>query len=67
MSFSIFFESEFLSFVSACRIVNVHLFNESGNSSNECFVDLESENDVKDAMKKRNLSMGNRHVESNLD
>ena len=47
--------------------MNVHLFNESSNPSNECFVDLESENDVKDVVKKRNLPMGNRQVEGNID
>jgi hypothetical protein len=48
----------------ACRIVTIHLFSNNETSSGECLVDLESENDVKDALRKNNSSIGNRYVES---
>ncbi len=66
-----FFTHQLNNFIfQACRIVNIHLFNNNNNNNdnalNECFVDLESENDVKDALKKTNLTMGNRYVERKL-
>lgn len=50
----------------ACRIITIHLFSNNGNSSSECLVDLESETDVKDALKKTNSSMGNRYIEGEI-
>lgn len=50
----------------ACRIVTIHLFNNNENISGECLVDLESENDVKDALKKTNTTIANRYVESKI-
>ncbi|CAF0817598.1 unnamed protein product [Adineta steineri] len=50
-------------FLSPCRIITIHLSNENDNSSGECLVDLESENDVKDALKKSNEYMGSRYIE----
>ncbi|CAF4446163.1 unnamed protein product, partial [Rotaria magnacalcarata] len=39
-------------FLYPCRIDALHLFDNNGISSSDCFVDLESETDVKDALKK---------------
>lgn len=47
----------------ACRVVNVHLFDNSGASSSECFVDLDSEIDLKDALKKSGSYSDNKTIE----
>jgi len=51
----------------ACRINTIHLFNNDGHSSGECLVDLESENDVKEALRKTNQSMGKRYIEGKIE
>lgn len=51
-------------FVLACRIDTIHLFNNHGNSSDECLVDLETEIDVKNALKKTNQLVKNKYIES---
>jgi hypothetical protein len=53
-------------FFTACRITTIHLFSNNGNSSGECLVDLESEIDVKDALKKTNQFIGSRYIEGKI-
>ncbi|CAF3561619.1 unnamed protein product [Rotaria sordida] len=50
-------------FLYPCRIDTIHLFNNRVGSSGECLVDLESETDVKDALRKTNQFIGNRYIE----
>ena len=50
----------------ACRVVNVHLFDDGGTSSSECFVDLESEVDVKDTLKKSGSQLDNKNIEGRI-
>ena len=47
----------------ACRVVAVHIFDDSGSSSDECFVDLDSEIDVKDALKKSGSYLDKKLIE----
>lgn len=53
-----------ISFFVACRVVAVHFFDNSAASIAECFVDLDSEIDVKDALKKSGSHLDNKHIES---
>ncbi|CAF1038867.1 unnamed protein product [Rotaria sp. Silwood1] len=50
-------------FLYPCRIDTLHLFNNRVSSSGECLVDLESETDVKNALRKTNQFIGNRYIE----
>jgi len=52
----------------ACHIVTIHLFNNNnnGHSSDQCLVDLESESDVRNALKKNQSTLANRSIESRL-
>ncbi|CAF3349584.1 unnamed protein product [Rotaria sp. Silwood1] len=50
-------------FLYPCRIVAIHLFDNNGTSSSDCFVDLESEIDVKDALKKSGQYLDKRYIE----
>ncbi|CAF4047739.1 unnamed protein product [Rotaria sp. Silwood2] len=50
-------------FLYPCRIDTIHLFNNRVSSSGECLVDLESETDVKDALRKTKQFIGNRYIE----
>ncbi|CAF2747899.1 unnamed protein product [Rotaria sp. Silwood2] len=50
-------------FLYPCRIVAIHLFENNGTSSSDCFVDLESEVDVKDALKKSSQYLDKRCIE----
>ena len=47
----------------ACRHVAIHLFSNSGSSSGECLVDLQSDADVRDALNKDREFMGKRYIE----
>lgn len=51
----------------ACRINNVHLFDNDGTLANECFVALDSDIDVKDALKKSGSYLDKKSVEGTLD
>lgn len=51
----------FLIFI-ACRIAAIHLFSNNDNSLGECLVEVESETDVRDALKKSNQYLGSRHI-----
>lgn len=50
----------------ACRVVAVHFFDNSSTSTPECFVDLDSEADVKDALKKSGSHLDNKHIEGKI-
>jgi hypothetical protein len=50
----------------ACRVIAVHLFDNSSTSSNECFVDLGSEIDVKDALKKSGSHLDKKSIEGEI-
>ncbi len=50
----------------ACRVIAVHLFDNSGTSTNECFVDLGSEIDVKDALKKSGSHLDKKYIEGEI-
>lgn len=47
-------------------MVNVHLFDNNGTLSSECFVDLESDVDVKDALKKSGSHLDNKNIEGRI-
>ncbi len=44
----------------------VHLFDNSSTSPNECFADLDSEIDVKDALKKSGSYVDKKHIEGEI-
>jgi hypothetical protein len=50
----------------ACRVIAVHLFDNDGTSSDECFVDLSSEMDVKDALKKSGSLLDKKCIEGKI-
>ncbi|CAF0784291.1 unnamed protein product [Adineta steineri] len=50
-------------FLQPCHITTIHLFEDNDNPSNECFVELESEVDVTDALKKSGVYLDKKYVE----
>lgn len=61
-SFSGFIERLSAFVLLACHSLTI-LFVDNGNSSAECFVDLESEADLRNVLKKSNSTIGNRPIE----
>lgn len=50
-------------FLSPCRIINILLFDSSAGSTSECFVVLDSDIDLKDALKKSGSNLDKKYVE----
>lgn len=50
----------------ACQVVTVHLFDNNGSSASDCFVELEAEVDLKDALKKSGQTLDKKYIESKI-
>lgn len=66
VSYKFHFKIRTILFFIACHAVTVHLFDNNGTSSSECFVELDSETDINDALKKSGSYLDKKIIEGEI-